>query len=47
MTIVLVEGDAYSDAIVSLVSIAHPNYPLTVADHLEYKRFNEDMFRRE
>jgi len=27
--------------------MAHPNYPLTVADHKEYRRFNDDMFRRE
>ena len=47
MTISPIDGDSHVDAIVRLLSIAHPNYPLTVADHKEYKRFNDDMFRRE
>jgi GNAT superfamily N-acetyltransferase len=47
MTIHAIEGDAHIDAIVTLLSLAHPHYPLTVEDHREYKRFNEDMFCRE
>jgi len=47
VTISPIDGDNHVDAIVRLLSIAHPNYPLTVADHKEYKRFNDDMFRRE
>jgi len=47
MTIQAIEGDAYIDDIVEMLSLAHPQYPLTVADHREYKRFNEDMFLRE
>jgi GNAT superfamily N-acetyltransferase len=47
MTIQAIKGDAYIDDIVELLSLAHPHYPVTVADHREYKRFNEDMYLRE
>lgn len=47
MEIVQIEGEAYINEVAHLLGIAHPNYPLTVDDHREYKRFNDDMFRRE
>jgi GNAT superfamily N-acetyltransferase len=47
MTIQAIEGDEYIDFIVELLSLAHPHYPVTVADHREYKRLNEGMFGRE
>ena len=47
MEIVQIEGEAYIESVAQLLSTAHPNYPLTVDDHREYKRFNDDMFRRE
>ena len=44
MEIVQIEGEAYIESVAQLLSMAHPNYPLTVDDR-EYKRFNDDMFR--